>query len=263
MGTRTRLIIRFVIDEFPGIGLAVARYLIEASHNVILLARSDAPLQELRSKYPQQVRVVAADLSDSAIAEQTISSTLAGGQIDGLVLNHGTLEPVTRVADSGVEAWKRGFDVNFFSAVAWVSISLDRPYHAPSAQWQLLQVTAALPALRRSKGRIIFTSSGAAINAYTGWGAYGASKAAINHLALTLGAEEPDVTSISIRPGVVDTEMQREIREVHAPGMQEQDVARFHKLHKEGGLLKPEQPGHVIAKLAVDGPKELSGRFLR
>ena len=71
------------------------------------------------------------------------------------------------------------------------------------------------------------------------------------------------MTSISIRPGVVDTEMQREIREIHGLRMQEQDVARFHKLHKEGGLLKPEQPGHVIAKLAVDGPKELSGRFLR
>lgn len=71
------------------------------------------------------------------------------------------------------------------------------------------------------------------------------------------------MTCIAIRPGVVDTEMQREIREVHGPRMQEQDVARFHKLHEEGGLLRPEQPGHVIAKLAVDGPKELSGRFLR
>ena len=43
------------------------------------------------------------------------------GQIDALVLNHGTLEPVTRISDSSVEAWKKGFDVNFFSAVAWVS----------------------------------------------------------------------------------------------------------------------------------------------
>ena len=116
----------------------MARYLIEASHNVILLARSDAPLQELKSKYPQQVRVVAADLSDAAIAEQTISSTLAGAQIDGLVLNHGTLEPVTRVADGSVEAWKKGFDVNFFSAVAWVKIPPKRRYFAPGAHWRTL-----------------------------------------------------------------------------------------------------------------------------
>ena len=57
-------------------------------------------------------------------------------------------------------------------------------------------------------------SSGAAVNAYTGWGMYGAAKAAMNHLALTLSTEEPDVTTMAIRPGVVDTEMQREIREV-------------------------------------------------
>ena len=118
----TRLIIGLQTDAFSGIGLAVARYLIEASHNVVLLARSDAPLQELKSKYPQQVRVVAADLGDAAIAEQTFSSTLAGGQIDGLVLNHGTLEPVTSIADGDIEAWKKGFDVNFFSAIAWVRI---------------------------------------------------------------------------------------------------------------------------------------------
>ncbi|KAG6991025.1 sterol 24-C-methyltransferase [Physcia stellaris] len=232
-----------VTGASKGIGLAVAQYLIEASNNVVVLARSGAALQELKAKHPTQVQAVAADLSDPAVAQSTVEATLEEfGQIDALVLNHGTLEPVTRISDSSVEAWKKGFDVNFFSAVAWV--------------------TAALPALRKSHGRIIFTSSGAAINAYTGWGAYGASKAALNHLALTLGAEEPDVTSISVRPGVVDTDMQRDIREVHGPGMLEKDVARYHKLHKEGGLLKPEQPGHVIAKLAVDGPRDLTGRFL-
>ena len=134
----TEFILGLVTNGYSGIGLAVARYLIEASHNVVLLARSDAPLQELKSKYPQQVRVVAADLSDAAIAEQTFSSTLAGGQIDGLVLNHGTLEPVTRIADGGIDAWKSGFDVNFFSAVAWVSISLNRRYFAPGTQWWVL-----------------------------------------------------------------------------------------------------------------------------
>ena len=120
-----------------------------------------------------------------------------------------------------------------------------------------------MPTLRKTQGRFIFTSSGAAIKAYTGWGAYGATKAAMNHLALTLGVEEPDVTTIAVRPGVVDTDMQRDIREVHSASMQEKDVARFIQEHKEGTLLRPEQPGHVIAKLALDGPRELSGKFLR
>lgn len=84
----------------------------------------------------------------------------------------------------------------------------------------------------------------------------------LNHLALTLSVEEPSVTTISIRPGVVDTEMQRDIREKHNTAMSEKDAAKFAGLKKDGGLLRPEQPGHVIAKLAVDGPKELSGKFL-
>lgn len=122
---------------------------------------------------------------------------------------------------------------------------------------------AALPALRSAHGRIVFVSSGAAVNAYSGWGSYGAAKAALNHVALTLATEEPDVTSVSIRPGVVDTEMQRELREVHHETMDKKDAEKFASLKRDGGLLRPEQPGNVMARLALDAPKELSGRFLK
>lgn len=108
----------------------------------------------------------------------------------------------------------------------------------------------------------MFTSSGAATAAYSTWGAYGSSKAALNHLALTLSVEEPDVTTVSIRPGVVDTEMQRQLREVHHTAMEKQDADRFFTLHKEGKILKPEQPGNVMARLVLDAPKEISGKFL-
>lgn len=56
--------------------------------------------------------------------------------------------------------------------------------------------------------------------------------------------------------------MQKEIREVHQNTMDLTDAAKFKELHEEGQLLKPEQPGHVIAKLALEAPKELSGKFL-
>lgn len=124
------------------------------------------------------------------------------------------------------------------------------------------QTKAALPALRESKGKIIFTSSGAAITGYPGWGLYGATKAAMNHFAMSLGSEEPDVTSVSIRPGMVDTEMQRELREDHATNLDAEMHAKFAGAHKNGKLVKPEQPGHVMAKLALEAPKDLSGRFL-
>ena len=121
----------------------------------------------------------------------------------------------------------------------------------------------AIPALRKSQGRIIFTSSGAAVSTYSGWGAYGASKAALNHLAMSISIEEPSITCIAIRPGVVNTDMQKELREVHASKMSENDAAKFHGLHQTGGLLTPEQPGQVIAKLALDGQHQLSGKFLK
>lgn len=165
------------------------------------------------------------------------------GRVDGLLLNHGTLDPVGRVAEARAEEWRAAFDVNFFSYVAFVQ--------------------AAAAELRRTGGRVVFTSSGAASGAYAAWGAYGASKAAVNHLALTLAAEEPEFTSVSIRPGVVDTQMQEAIRGVHAEKMDEKSREKFAQLHREGELLRPEQPGHVMAKLAVAAPKELSGKFLR
>lgn len=124
------------------------------------------------------------------------------------------------------------------------------------------QAKAALPALRQSKGKIIFTSSGAAVTGYPGWGLYGATKAAMNHLALSLGSEEPYVTSLSIRPGMVDTDMQRELREDHVTTLDAEMHSKFTTVYKDGKLLKPEQPGHVMAKLVLDAPKNLSGRFL-
>lgn len=83
----------------------------------------------------------------------------------------------------------------------------------------------------------------------------------MNHLALTLGEEQPDVTSVSIRPGMVDTEMQRELREDHATTLEPQVHSKFMTVHKDGKLLKPEQPGHVMAKLVLDAPSKLSGKF--
>ena len=130
------------------------------------------------------------------------------------------------------------------------------------AQAHKEQITPALSHLRKTKGRVIITSSGAATGAYATWGAYGSSKAALNHLAATLAAEEPGVTTVSIRPGVVDTHMQVEVRGYNTV-MDEKDTKKFKSLHEEGKLLKPEQPGNVMARLAIRGEKELSGKFLR
>ncbi|KAJ6011610.1 short-chain dehydrogenase [Penicillium sp. IBT 35674x] len=228
-----------------GIGLAIAKFLLTAPqcYNVIVIARSSEPLQKLKDQYSEQVEVLNGDLADLSLGQKAVDLALKSfGRLNGLILNHGVLGQVSKIAEADPEQWKQGFDVNFFSLVAFIK--------------------AGLPALRQSKGRIIFTSSAAAVSAFKGWGLYGASKAAMNHLAMSLGEEEPDVTSVSIQPGLVDTEMQREIREDLATSLDPQFHAIFTTVHKEGELLKPEQPGHVIAKLVIDAPSSLTGKFL-
>jgi len=123
------------------------------------------------------------------------------------------------------------------------------------------QTKDSIPELRKTKGRVIFVSSGSALNGTFSWGAYGAAKAAMNILNKTLALEEPDITGVAVRPGVVDTQMQFEIRNTHKGTMGESNE-RFQELHRTGKLLRPEQPGYVIAKLALRADKSLSGQFL-
>ncbi|KAF2191024.1 NAD(P)-binding protein [Zopfia rhizophila CBS 207.26] len=226
-----------------GIGLAISHHLLKQNHKLVVLARTHSALDTLHYQYPDQVEALAGDLSDFSLGAKAVELAISRwGRLDAVIVNHGILDPVKRVADSSAEEWRSSFDVNVFSAVELIKV--------------------ALPSLRQTQGRIILTSSGAAVNAYTAWSAYGASKAVLNHLALTLSIEEPDITTVSVRPGVVDTEMQRELREVHHETMDKKDAEKFASLKMAGRLLKPEQPGHVIAKLAIEAPKQLSGRFL-
>ena len=87
------------------------------------MARSEDILEKIQAQYPQQVRVVVGDMSNLALAQKAVDVTIQEfGRIDGIVINHGVLAPVKSVADCDIEAWKHNFDVNFFSAVAFVSV---------------------------------------------------------------------------------------------------------------------------------------------
>lgn len=228
-----------------GVGFAIAKFLINApaQNRVILASRTSQPLEELKALAPDRVDYSTGDLSNPSFIKKTVDLAVDKfGQLDSIILNHGTLGQVKRISDLEIEDWQDCFNTNFFSAA----------YLAK----------CAIPELRKAKGRIIITSSGAAMNGYQGWGIYGATKAAQNHLTLTLAKEEKDITTIAIRPGMVDTDMQRQIREVHASSMDQADIKKFTNAYEQGKLVQPEQCGHVIAKLAVYAPNELSGLFL-
>jgi NAD(P)-dependent dehydrogenase (short-subunit alcohol dehydrogenase family) len=64
----------------------------------------------------------------------------------------------------------------------------------------------------RGHGLVLNVTSDAAVNAYPRWGAYGASKAALEHLTRTLAAEweGTGVVVLSLDPGEMDTRMHQE-----------------------------------------------------
>ncbi|KAF6762294.1 short-chain dehydrogenase [Ephemerocybe angulata] len=215
-----------------GIGLAVTRFLLSSEFNAVVVAIS-------RSCSPE--------LFELGLSHKDLDISLlrCHHSIDALILNAGVLEPVGKIA-SGIPlaSWKSHFDVNFFSLVT--------------------ALQASLPALRKSSfgGRVVFISSGAAVKGTAAWGPYNASKAAMNSLCRTVAEEEPDVISVALRPGMVDTNMQADIRAIGGNLLNPSDYAKFVQAHADNKLVKPEDCGHVIAALALQAPKSLSGQFV-
>jgi NAD(P)-dependent dehydrogenase (short-subunit alcohol dehydrogenase family) len=103
--------------------------------------------------------------------------------------------------------------------------------------------------------RIVNVSSGAAVHAFPGLAAYGASKAALRMAGMDLAAEldapppgtpsRSDAAILSYEPGTVDTPMQESTRSISVEAFPW--VGVFHRFHAEGRLVKPEQPAAEIA----------------
>lgn len=208
------------------------------------ISRTRTP--ELETLLSDNLLHIQCDVSDEpSLVRAILQVEQHFSHIDGLVLNAAVVEPMCRIGDSTpLSSWKTHFDVNFFSLIT--------------------AVRAALPALRRSDvgGRIIFVSSGSAVKGTPAWGPYNASKAAMNSLCRTLSEEESKVTSVALRPGVVDTDMQAMLRTTGGESMSAKDYQKFLNYHTSGELLSPDLPGRVIAALSLQAPASLSGRFV-
>ncbi|KAL1580686.1 short chain dehydrogenase [Candida albicans] len=230
-----------------GIGKAIAEVLLkDPNTKVVVVARTEAPLEALANKYgSDRVDFVVGDITDSSTSEKAVKSAISKfGQLNSIIANAGVLEPVGPIESTSVDDWKRLYDINLFAVVELIKHSL--------------------PHLKKTNGKVIAVSSGAATKAYSGWYAYGSSKAALNHLILSLASDEKDVQAISIAPGVVDTEMQTDIREKFGKNMTPEGLQRFVDLHENRQLASPEEPGTVYAKLALqEWPEDLNGKFLR
>jgi NAD(P)-dependent dehydrogenase (short-subunit alcohol dehydrogenase family) len=80
-------------------------------------------MQALSRRYPGQVEVLAGDVSDLSLGKKAAELAQSKWQrLDGVIVNHGILDPVKRIANVEAEEWRQLFDVNVFSAVALVSV---------------------------------------------------------------------------------------------------------------------------------------------
>ena len=74
--------------------------------------------------------------------------------------------------------------------------------------------------------------------------------------------EERDITSITVSPGRIDTDMQAEVRSGGMEAMDEAQYKSFVDAFQQGKLLKPEQPGSVSARFVASPQRDLSGKNL-
>jgi len=178
-----------------GLGRALAHELAWLGHPLILNARGAEELREVERELSQFTRVVAIAGDVSEIAEEIAARGVQEfGRVDVLINNASEIgpSPMPSLELYPWDALLRVFKVN---AVA--------PFH-------LIQLL--LPGMRsRGHGTIVNISSDAAVNAYAGWGGYGGSKAALQHMSHILEKEldGSGVRVLVIDPGDMNTEMHR------------------------------------------------------
>jgi len=169
-----------------GLGRALSVALTDTGWTVVTDGRSADRLARLPS---ERLVAVAGDITDAAHRARLAEEVERLGRLDLLVHNASTLGPLPLrplrelPAAELAEVWR-------------VNVG------APLALTQLL-----LSKLRASSGVLITVSSEAAVVLYVSWGVFGASKAAADHLTITLAAEE-GLLGYAVDPGDMRTQMQ-------------------------------------------------------
>ena len=229
-----------------GLGAAAATILARQGCRLALNGRDREALQEVARKVIElggEALEVPGDVGDIQACQNIVQATLEHfGGLDVLVNNAAVIEPIGHYTGIDVVLWKRAMDVNLLGP--------------------LVLARFAAAALIESKGRIINVSTGAATHPLPAWSAYCASKAGLHHLTRTMAAEENRITALSLRPGVMDTAMQDQIRR-DGPGHMPAELSHYFQQLKDTRQLEPpEVPGRAVAWLALHAPPEWSGEML-
>jgi NAD(P)-dependent dehydrogenase (short-subunit alcohol dehydrogenase family) len=182
-----------------GLGFALARALSTKGARVVLVARDEAALAQAVETLRREGAVahaISADVGDSnAAAAIAAQAAAAVGPVEVLIHNASDLgpAPLPLLLDTARDDFRRVLEVNLLGPFA-------------------LSKALVGPMVLRGEGLVVHISSDAAVEPYPRWGAYGASKAALEHLSRIWARElaSTKVRVLSIDPGEMDTQMHRD-----------------------------------------------------
>lgn len=176
-----------------GLGRALARALAARGWNLLLDGRDFVALRAIRDELATVTHVVAlaGDVADPVHRHDL--GVLARGMcgLDAVINNAGALgpSPLPPVVEYPLDAFESVLKTNVV---------------AP------LGVIQSVVADLKPGARIVNVSSDAGVEPYPGWGGYGASKAALEHLSAVLAVERPDLKVYWVNPGDMRTDMHQE-----------------------------------------------------
>jgi NAD(P)-dependent dehydrogenase (short-subunit alcohol dehydrogenase family) len=186
-----------------GFGHATARMLGRQGWDLVVDARDGATLLasiDDLGPLDGEVSAIPGDVTSSRHRAELAEAVAHRGRLDLLLNNASDLgpSPLVPLVELSTATLSEVFTVNTI---------------APLGLVQLL-----LPHLRAVGGAIIDVSSDAAVEPYPGWGGYGASKAALDHLTAVLAVELPDLDVYAFDPGDMRTDM-------HQAAYPEEDIS--------------------------------------
>jgi len=229
-----------------GIGRGIIEAYLAKGVRVFSIARSIDP--ELSAKGVTQISF---DLTQTAQVEKELASIFELLKVDEitkitLVNNAGTLGEIAPLEKLEAEVIEQVFKLNTIV-----------PYICSAAFVRLTREIS-------TEKSILNISSGAALKPYYGWSTYCGSKAALNMLTQNLALEQEGIANgvkvLAIAPGVVDTDMQAQIRRSDKDDFK--DVERFVALKTDGGLNDAATVGERIYEMDHD-EMIVSGSILR
>ncbi|MEK6541548.1 MAG: SDR family NAD(P)-dependent oxidoreductase [Pseudomonadota bacterium] len=187
--------IALITGASRGIGAATAEALAHAGAHVVLVARDAAALEAVEERIHEaggSATIAPLDMADGGtISRLTAAIAQRWQKLDILILNAAMLGTLAPIASVDGKEFNRLFTLNVLA--------------------QQAMIAACEPLLRRADaGKLIALTSSVARTPRAYWGAYGASKAALENLVTAFGEEMRNVSNLRtaiIDPGATRTEM--------------------------------------------------------